>query len=193
MNIKSPFILKQLIDHRQLFTQLVAYIEENDGDVEIPIRLYRGLVRQAVAAQATYGTEGQCQRIRYTLAEDNLLRERLIVRIDQARSTLVLAPFVVDMLRHFDIGRMRGLSQAELEDLREGSTRALPSFSVCQSTLKMIISPTNCACSDAGYKTHWVRCRKASPPWKRRGIIWRTWWSSRTWEASRARPKPAKL
>lgn len=125
MNIKSPFILKQLIDHRQLFTQLVAYIEENDGDVEIPIRLYRNLVRQAVAAQATQGSDLECQRIRYTLAEDNLLRERLILRIDPARGKLVLAPFVVDMLRHFDIGRMRGLSQAELEDLRKGLNQSL--------------------------------------------------------------------
>ena len=125
MNIKSPFVLKQLIDHRQLFTQLIAYIEENDGDVEIPIRLYRSMVRHAVEAEATHGTELECQRIRYTLAEDNLLRERLIVRIDQARGTLVLAPFVVDMLRHFDVSRMRGLSQAELEDLRDGLNQSL--------------------------------------------------------------------
>ncbi len=41
MNIKSPFILKQIIEHRQLFTELVFYIEEHDGDVEIPSRLYR--------------------------------------------------------------------------------------------------------------------------------------------------------
>lgn len=128
MNIKSPFVLKQIIDHRQLFTQLVAYIEEHDGDVEIPIRLYRSLVREAVAIQAQQGTEIDCQRIRYTLDENNLLRERLIVRIDHARGTFVLASFVVDMLRHFDVGRMRGLSQAELEDLRDGLNQSLAAF-----------------------------------------------------------------
>ena len=128
MNIKSPFVLKQIIEHRQLFTQLVAYIEENDGDVEIPSQLYRSIVRQAIQAEAAQGNSRECERIRYTLAEDNLLRERLIIRKDPGRGTLVLAPFVVDMLRHFDVGRMRGLSQAELEDLRDGLNQSLTAF-----------------------------------------------------------------
>lgn len=128
MNIKSPFVLKQIIEHRQLFTQLVAYIEEHDGDVEIPSRLYRFIVRQAIQTEATQGNDRERERIRYTLSEDNLLRERLIIRKDPARGTLVLAPFVVDMLRHFDIGRMRGLSQAELEDLRDGLNQSLAAF-----------------------------------------------------------------
>lgn len=128
MNIKSPFVLKQIIEHRQLFTELVAYIEEHDGDVEIPSRLYRSIVRQAIKAEAAQGNHRECERIRYTLAEENLLRERLIIRIDPARGTLVLAPFVVDMLRHFDVGRMRGLSQAELEGLRDGLNQSLAAF-----------------------------------------------------------------
>lgn len=126
MNIKSPFVLKQIIEHRQLFTQLVAYIEDHNGDVEIPSRLYRSIVRQAIHSEAFDSNDRE--RIRYTLSEDNLLRERLIIRKDPARSTLVLAPFVVDMLRHLDIGRMRGLSQAELEDLRDGLNQSLSTF-----------------------------------------------------------------
>lgn len=128
MNIKSPFVLKQIIEHRQFFTQLVIYIEEHNGDMEIPIQLYRSIVRQAIKAEVTQGNERECERIRYTLTEENLLRERLIIRTDPARGTLVLAPFVVDMLRHFDIGRMRGLSQAELEDLRDGLNQSLAAF-----------------------------------------------------------------
>ena len=128
MNIKSPFILKQIIEHRQLFTELVAYIEEHDGDMEIPSRLYRSILRKAIKAETAQGNHRECDRIRYTLAEENLLHERLIIRLDPARGTLVLAPFVVDMLRHFDIGRMRGLSQAELEDLRDGLNQSLAAF-----------------------------------------------------------------
>ena len=128
MNIKSPFIIKQIIEYRGLFSQLVAYIEEHDGDVEIPVRLYRSIVKQAIQAESAQGNDRECDRIRYTLDEENLLRERLIIRKDPARGTLVLAPFVIDMLRHFDVGRMRGLSQAELEDLREGLNQSLKSF-----------------------------------------------------------------
>lgn len=128
MNIKSPFVLKQIIEHRQLFSQLVAYIEEHDGDVEIPARLYRSIVRQAIQSEDIQGNSRERERIRYTLSEDNLLRERLIIRKDPARGTLVLAPFVVDMLRHFDVGRMRGLSQAELEGLRDGLNQSLIAF-----------------------------------------------------------------
>lgn len=128
MNIKSPFIITRIIEHRELFTQLVAYIEEHDGDVEIPSRLYRSIVRQAIQGEEAQGNDRECERIRYTLAEDNLLRERLIIRKDPARGTLVLAPFLVDMLRHFDVGRMRGLSQAELEDLRNDLNQSLSAF-----------------------------------------------------------------
>lgn len=128
MNIKSPFIIKQIIEHRERFNQLVVYIEEHDGDVEIPSRLYRAIVRQAIQAESAQGNDRECERIRYTLAEDNLLRERLIIRKDPARGTLVLAPFLVDMLRHFDVGRMRGLSQAELEDLRNDLNQSLSAF-----------------------------------------------------------------
>ncbi|MCG5526175.1 hypothetical protein LRB11_14755 [Ectothiorhodospira haloalkaliphila] len=128
--VKSPYILKQLIDHRDIFVQLVAYVDANDGDVEIPIRVYRNLVKQAISVVGGRGADAELERrrLQQTLDEENLQHERLIVHIDRVRGVMVMAPFLMDMLRHFDVRRMQGLSQAELEDLRSGLNRSLAAF-----------------------------------------------------------------
>lgn len=128
MIIKSPHIIQHIIEHRHLFVELVTYIEENGGAIEIPVQLYRSLVRRAVESieqSDSPNRNADCQRLRHALNERNLQRERLIVRIDPASNRLVLAPFLMDMLRHFDVGRMSGLSQTELEDLRLGLNQSL--------------------------------------------------------------------
>ncbi|WP_311946239.1 hypothetical protein [Halomonas piscis] len=128
MIIKAPYILKQLIDYRQHFTPLVEHMEQHHGSTEIPLRLYRRQVRQAADAAAQVSGKREAGRVLQTLAETNLAHERLIVRIDQARGTLMFAPFVLEMLRHFDVSRLQGLSQTELEDLRRGLNQSLEAF-----------------------------------------------------------------
>lgn len=128
MIIKSPYIIKQMIEHRHLFTDLVAYVEDNDGDVEIPVSLYRGLVKKAIQSLDDQAGDQDRRRLQLTLREENLLYERLIIRIDPSRGRLVLAPFLLDMLRHFDVQRMRGLSEVELEELRRGLNESLQRF-----------------------------------------------------------------
>lgn len=128
MIIKAPYILKQLIDYRQHFTPLVEHMEQHHGSTEIPLRLYRQQVRKAAQAAEQIAGKREAGRVLQTLAETNLAHERLIVRIDQARGTLMFAPFVLEMLRHFDVSRLQGLSQTELEDLRRGLNQSLDAF-----------------------------------------------------------------
>jgi hypothetical protein len=108
----------------------VAHVDANDGDVEIPIRVYRHLVKQAISAPVGRGADPELERrrLQHILDEENLQHERLIVHIDRVRGVMVMAPFVMDMLRHFDVRRMHGLSHAELEDLRSGLNRSLDAF-----------------------------------------------------------------
>lgn len=128
MIVKAPYILKQLIDYRQHFTPLVDHMEQHHGTTEIPLGLYRRQVRAAADAAAQAVSKREAERVFQTLAENNLAHERLIVRNEQARGTLMFAPFVLEMLRHFDVSRLQGLSQTELEDLRRGLNQSLDAF-----------------------------------------------------------------
>ncbi|NIC38680.1 hypothetical protein HBJ58_18580 [Halomonas desiderata] len=121
MIISADRILIQLIEHREIFLGIVDYVAQHDGSTEIPLGLYREMVRRAMASPLVVNAanpRAERRRLQDTFDLHNMQRSRLVIRVDQSRNMLTFAPFVLDMLRHFDASRLRGLSQTELEALR---------------------------------------------------------------------------
>lgn len=103
-----------MIEHKEVFLRLIDHIDQQGGSGEVPIQLYHQLIRAMLARQ----TEVEQKRLSAVFDLDNLRRADLVIEIDPSRSILVLAPFVVEMFRHFDRRRLRELSSAQLEALR---------------------------------------------------------------------------
>lgn len=114
MLVATDKTLIAMIEHKEVFLQLIDHIDQQDGPREVPISLYHHLVRVMLEQQ----TEVEQKRLQAVFDLDNLRRADLVVEIDPNRAIFVLAPFVIDMFRHFDRRRLRELSSAQLEDLR---------------------------------------------------------------------------
>lgn len=124
MIVSTDKTLIAMIEHKTIFLALIDHIDQQGGPGEVPTKLYHQLVRAMLEQQ----TAVEQKRLRAILDLDNLRRADLVIEVDRNRAVFVLAPFVVDMFRHFDRRRLRELSSAQLEDLRrrfQGSLEAL--------------------------------------------------------------------
>lgn len=112
MKISRDKILNLILDHKQAFYALLDYVSQNGGAVDIPQPLYLQQYNDVILTSK----DESAKRI---LTLDNLSENGIIVNLDNQANTLTLQTFVIDMLRFIDTSRIRELSQADFEGMRQ--------------------------------------------------------------------------
>lgn len=117
MAVNADITLGIILQHKQLFFDLLDHAEAEDGHGadEFSISYY---VRKLSELQKRLPAEAR-RRVGEALDTANLERCGLLNYMEERDNRLLLKPFVLDMIRHLDRARLKELSDAELNLLRE--------------------------------------------------------------------------
>ncbi|CAO3308128.1 hypothetical protein LG197_22330 [Pseudomonas asiatica] len=149
MIVKAEIALIQMIQHKEIFFDLIDAMDQVDEGDEIRTVMYQHKLRRLLddvapipQAQSAREIPAERRRLEAALCVENLQRTGLISQVDNARGVLVFAPFVIEMFRHFDSSRLRHLSSADYEVIRKTlddlfcAFVRLPSLSINDITFK---------------------------------------------------------
>lgn len=129
MIVSTDRTLIAMIEHKQVFLDLIDYLDEQEEGEEIPVSVYYERVRSLINS---IEEERDQKRLRQVFEIENLQQAGLLVDHDRHRSVISFASFVTDMFRHFDNGRLRELSSEQLEALRTDQNLSLERLKDCQ-------------------------------------------------------------
>jgi len=128
MMVSTDRTLIAMIEHKQVFLDLIDYLDEQEAGEEIPVSVYYKRVRRLMS---TIEEVRDQKRLRHVFDIDNLHQAGLVIERDRHRSVITFASFVIDMFRHFDNGRLRELSSEQLEALRKEQNASLERLKEC--------------------------------------------------------------
>lgn len=129
MIVSTDRTLIAMIEHKQVFLDLIDYLDEQEEGEEIPISVYYNRVRRLISS---IGGERDQKRLRQVFDIENLQQAGLLIDHDRHRAVISFASFVIDMFRHFDNGRLRELSSEHLEALRTDQNLSLERLKECR-------------------------------------------------------------
>lgn len=116
MPVNAQVTLQRILDNPKIFFDLLDHAAERDGygNEEFSISVYNHVLSTAISRK-----EGlDKQRLVEALNLDNLEYSGLLDCYDERSDRFLLKPFVVSMIRHLDSGRLKELTDADLENLR---------------------------------------------------------------------------
>lgn len=116
MPVNAQVTLQRILDNPRIFFDLLDHAEERDGygNEEFSISVYNHVLSTAISRK-----EGlDKQRLVEALNLDNLEYSGLLDCYDERSDRFLLKPFVVSMIRHLDSGRLKELTDADLDNLR---------------------------------------------------------------------------
>ncbi len=128
MIVSTDKTLIAMIEKKDVFLDLIDYLDEQQEGGEVPLSFYYERVRRAIQSVEQ---ERDQKRLRQTLDIDNLAHSGLLMEVDRHRSVMVFQPFVIEMFRHFDRSRLRELSSEQLEVLRSDLNNSLKRLQEC--------------------------------------------------------------
>jgi len=128
MIVSTDKTLIAMIEHKQVFLELIDYIDARGEGDEIPFSVYFERVRRLLNG---IDDERDQRRLRQMFEIENLQQAGLLIELDRHRAVISFASFVVDMFRHFDHGRLRELSSEQLEVLRIDQNNSLDRLKEC--------------------------------------------------------------
>ncbi|MGB0662185.1 MAG: hypothetical protein ACPGMR_00165 [Pontibacterium sp.] len=129
MIVSTDKTLIAMIEKKDIFWDLIDYLDEQQEGREVPLSFYYERVRKAIQSVEQ---ERDQKRLRQTLDIDNLAHSGLLMEVDRHRSVMVFQPFVIEMFRHFDRSRLRELSSEQLEALRSDLNNSLKRLQECR-------------------------------------------------------------
>tara|TARA_Y100000782_G_scaffold113938_1_gene148446 strand:+ start:140 stop:1534 length:1395 start_codon:yes stop_codon:yes gene_type:complete len=129
MIVSTDRTLIAMIEHKQVFLDLIDYLDEQEEGEEIPLSVYYERVRRLINS---FDDEREQKRVRQAFDIDNLQQAGLLIDHDRHRAVVSFASFVIDMFRHFDNGRLRELSSEQLEALRTEQNLSLERLKECR-------------------------------------------------------------
>ena len=115
MIVSTDRTLIAMIENKQVFLDLIDYLDEQGEGDEIPFSVYFARIRRLISSM---DDEREQKRLRQIFEIENLQQAGLLIDMDRHRAVISFESFVVDMFRHFDRGRLRELSSEQLEVLR---------------------------------------------------------------------------
>lgn len=128
MNVALDRTLILLIEHKDMMFQLIDYMDQNQRK-DIPTQVF---INSMLAKLNGINSKKEADRLREAFDLDNLIKTGIIFEANKSRGTIALQPAVLDIFRLFDKERVRGLSSADLENIRvqlEGAYQRLESLS----------------------------------------------------------------
>lgn len=128
MNVALDRTLILLIEHKDMMFQLIDYMDQNQRK-DIPTQVF---INSMLAKLDGLNSKKEADRLREAFDLDNLIKTGIIFEANKSRGTIALQPAVLDIFRLFDKERVRGLSSADLENIRvqlEGAYQRLESLS----------------------------------------------------------------
>ncbi len=112
MRVSRDRILQAMLKHKAAFYTLLDYVQAQGGSAEIPQGLYiQQYYKHIVGSEDAFAIR--------VLTLDSLYKNGIIVHLDMQAGTLTLQSFVIDLLRFIDTSRVRELSAADFEHMRE--------------------------------------------------------------------------
>ena len=114
MNVALDRTLILLIEHKDMMFQLIDYIDQNQRK-DIPTQVF---INSMLAKLDGLNSKKEADRLREAFDLDNLIKTGIIFEANKSRGTIALKPAVLDIFRLFDKERVRGLSSADLENIR---------------------------------------------------------------------------
>jgi len=114
MNVALDRTLILLIEHKDMMFQLIDYMDQNRRK-DIPTQVF---INSMLAKLDGLTSKKEVDRLREAFDLDNLIKTGIIFEANKSRGTIALQPAVLDIFRLFDKERVRGLSSADLENIR---------------------------------------------------------------------------
>jgi len=114
--VNAQVTLQRILDNPKIFFDLLDHAEDRDGygNEEFSISVYNHVLSTAISRK-----EGlEKQRLVEALNLDNLEYSGLLDCYDERSDRFLLKPFVVSMIRHLDSGRLKELTDVDLDNLR---------------------------------------------------------------------------
>lgn len=137
MNVALDRTLILLIEHKDMMFQLIDYMDQNQRK-DIPTQVF---INSMLAKLDGLTSKKEADRLREAFDLDNLIKTGIIFEANKSRGTIALQPAVLDIFRLFDKERVRGLSSADLENIRvqlEGAHQRLESLSFAEDNLDFL-------------------------------------------------------
>lgn len=122
MAISTDVTLGLILEHKQLFFDLIDHAEAQDGPGadELSISYYRHRLSSAIKQS----TPAVARKLAEALDIANLHRCGLLAYHEERDDRLLFKAFVLDMIRHLDRTRLKELSDTQLNSLREQLTHS---------------------------------------------------------------------
>ena len=149
MAVSTDITLSVILQHKQLFFDLLDQAEAQDGpgSDEFSIAFYLRKLNELIKRTP----KDQKRRIGEALDLSNLQKCGLLDYCEERDDRMLFKPFVLDMIRHLDKTRLKELTDAQLNSLREQLSHArelvvAPSFSwdtgdeLYQDTVAVVVS-----------------------------------------------------
>jgi hypothetical protein len=137
MNVALDRTLILLIEHKDMMFQLIDYMDQNQRK-DIPTQVF---INSMLAKLDGLNSKKEADRLREAFDLDNLIKTGIIFEANKSRGTIALQPAVLDIFRLFDKERVRGLSSADLENIRvqlEGAYHRLESLSFADDNIDFL-------------------------------------------------------
>lgn len=134
MFVKTDIALIKMIENKSIFLDLIDHMDKVGEGEEVRTVMYEkklcGLLDKVAPMPNAKAREIPAERrkLESALSVENLQRSGLVIQIDKARGTMVFAPFVIEMFRHFDGTRLRHLNSADYELIRASFNRLYEVF-----------------------------------------------------------------
>lgn len=117
MAVSTDITLTVILQHKQLFFDLLDQAEDRDGPGadEFSITFYLAKLNRLLKTTP----KDHKRRVAEALDLGNLQKCGLLDYCEERDDRLLLKPFVLDMIRHLDKARLKELTDAQLNSLRE--------------------------------------------------------------------------
>jgi len=123
MIVSTDKTVMLMIEHKNIFLDLIDVMDEGTAGEEVPTRLYESKVMMLLDSLGDIKSDRQ--KIEAAFDVRNLVRASLIMHHDIKRGVIIFAPFLIELFRHFDKSRLRQLSSTDLEALRDSFNSSL--------------------------------------------------------------------
>lgn len=111
MKVNRDVLITAIIKQQDAFFQLLDYIDNHDGSLEIPESLYINLYNRLICSDPD-------DRIHYQLSESSLIENGIFIHNDKHTGKITVERIIVDLLRFLDIKRTKELTHADFEHMR---------------------------------------------------------------------------
>ncbi|MDP3269803.1 MAG: hypothetical protein Q8M40_12275 [Legionella sp.] len=111
MKLNRDVLIASIIKYQIVFFRLLDHIDENDGALEVPEKLYLHSYNNIICADENDDAQ-------YHLSVNTLLENGVFIHHDKNAGIITIERVIVDLLRFLDIKRAKELTHFDFEQMR---------------------------------------------------------------------------